>query len=301
MNMNIDIINRARYAAGMLKETEGKGPAFLAVDDRNSASPDVKALYETCKTFYLTTYLEALSEVPWTAGRKRKRLLKTLLPHGDAGYRFTYDLPYDCARPIELSGKEYFVIEGNFLCTDLERAELQYITNGKILPDSIQFEPANVSDFPHNVTPLSPGSPDEWDIPPDVTFSGSISEIPWHGPRDYIDDDGSHIVEPAYMPEDWNPDDENMVVPFPEAIASDDDYPEYCPPRQEPKFYEYLEKMLAAKFAVKNTEQPRLHEKLLQEALMIKQDAVASTKGTAAAKKQPSQWWSEQLGLSKDL
>jgi hypothetical protein len=294
--MNLDLVNRALYAAGL---NLGKEGAFepLLIEDKNN--PGKKTVYDLCKANYLSTWLEALSEVPWTAARKRKRLLKTRRHHGDSGYSFVYELPYDCARPIELSGKGYYVIEGNFLCTDTEKAELLYVSNGRILPRTTDFQPVGIGDIPHNVEMLlSPGGVDEWSIPPDVIIMACSPEcLPYHGGR--YDDDGN-VVTGAQMPEDWNFDDidSNCPLPFPGAAATDEDYPEYRSPRHEPKFYEYLEKMLAAKFAVKNTEQPRLHEKLLQEALMIKQDAIASTKSIATAKKEPSPWWADRLGLS---
>jgi len=296
MDMDIELANRSLYAAGLLNETQGGGAALLAREDRESGSPDRKALYATCRSFYLATYLEALSEAPWASGRRRKRLLKTVLPHGSSGYRFAYGLPWDCARPLELSGKGDYVIEGNFLCTDVDRAELLYVSNGKVINDSTRIEPAEIGDLAHNATVLSPGGLDEMDVPADVVFNAfAPRDIPWHGKRDYIGDGGVHISEPARMPEGW---DGKTPVPFPAAAPSGEDYPEYAPLQMEPKFYEYLEKALAARLAVKNTREPRLHEKLLQEALMVKQDAIASTKGVAAAKRQGSEWWADRLGLS---
>jgi hypothetical protein len=83
-------------------------------------------------------------------------------------------------------------------------------------------------------------------------------------------------------PEDWG-----GVTPIepPGGPVSNEDYPDYAALEYEPKFYEYFVSLMAARFAVRNTEQPRLHESLMQIAVMIKQDAIATTRSTAAAKK----------------
>jgi len=266
MNMSLDIVNGARYSAGLLRESGEERMKLLSREDK--FYPELKELYEVCKSVFLKTFLEALSEVPWTMGRKRKRLLRTRLPHGDSGFAFTYNLPYDCARPVELSGKDYYVIDGDFLCTDAQNAELLYVSNGKRLPLDTVFERTSVTDYARNNydVVLSPGRIDEWDIPVDFTVSLRIDDLSKERPS-----------------------------------GSDEDYPEYQPPRYEQKFYEYLEMMMAAKFAVKNTEQPRLHDTLTQKALLIKQEAVKSTKGIATGKEVPSPWWSDRINLDLDF
>jgi len=82
---------------------------------------------------------------------------------------------------------------------------------------------------------------------------------------------------------------------------ADEDYPEYLLLAYEPKFFEYLEMMIAAKFAVKNTEQPRLHDTLMQKAMLIKQDAVKSTKSITANKTEPNTWWGDRMGIHLDF
>jgi len=267
MNMDVGIINRALYSSGILKENEQEGLGTFARDDRNSADLVRKDKYEIYKTLYFSTFLEALSEIPWTMGRRRKRLLRTTLPHGHSGYRFTYDLPYDCARPVELSDRETYAIDGNFLCTDSPRAELLYVSNGKFLPKNTQFDAVSVTEFAEGSyeAVLSPGHVDEDYLPADFTVYAEIGEDAQDAPAPY------------------------------------EDYPGYSKIDYEPKFYEYLEMMLAAKLAVKNTQQPRLHDTLMQKALLIKQDAVKSTKSIAADKDKPSTWWGDRLGISLDF
>ena len=285
MNMNKDMVNRALFAAGQ---------EMLTAKDKDEKTPK----YDMCRSCYFQTFLEALSEVPWTGGKRRKRLLKTRLPHREANYRFVYDLPYDCARPIELLEKEMFIVEGGFLFTDVEKAELLYVTNGRVLPGIAALQAPDIfnGEVPDFV--FSSGFVDECDIQPDVTFySGTPWDIPWHGPRDYVDEHGNHIVEEANTiidtPEGWDWNYEQVSLPA--DPVSTDDYPEYRPPVYEPKFYEYVEKMMAAKFAL--AENPRAHTALLQEAMLIKNDAYNTTKSIAAAKQQPSVLWADRLGL----
>jgi hypothetical protein len=267
MNMNLDIVNGARYAAGLIKDDE-ESLGLLSKEDKNSGDPKRKEHFEVCKNLYLKTFLEAVSEVPWTMGRKRKRLLRTTLPHGNSGFKFTYNIPYDCARPVELSDKGTYVIDGDFLCTDSVRAELLYVSNGKRIPLDTEFEEVSVADFAagNYDMVLSPGHLDDWDLPADFTVSMSIEEFAEENP------------EPMELEkEDWM---------------------DYKPPEYEPKFYEYFEMMLAAKLAINNTAQARLHDTLLQKALLIKRDAVKSTKSITANKDTPSKPWAERLGIN---
>jgi hypothetical protein len=236
--------------------------ARIAVDpltwsDRNGDTLRWRIL----RDYYLQTFLEALSEVDWTGGRKRKKLRLTGLPHERTGHSFVYDLPADCARPLELQDNAYFAIEDRFLCADQDRAELLYITNGKILPPAPLVSagrPGNVPEAEY----LSAGRP------------GEVLENTLRAGR------------PANVP----------AAP-PEVPPSDEDYPDYRPPRYEPKFYEYLEHALAAKLCMLLTKDMKLHNQLLQEAMMVRQEAVTASMSTSAAKLKPQKWWKEELGL----
>jgi hypothetical protein len=217
--------------------------------------------YRIIKEYYLQTFLEALSEVDWTGGKKRSRLARTGIPHQRTEYRFVYDMPFDCARPVELQDNGYFEVEDRFICTDVERAELLYITNGKILRPVARISAGRPGEI-HDMEYLSAGRPDTVH---DVTLRAGR-------PRDIGDT-------------------------LPEDPVLSDDYPDYRPPEYEPKFYEYVEKTLAARFAVKLSDRPELHTRLLQEALLIRQEAVTASMGAAAAKRKPQKWWKEELGL----
>jgi hypothetical protein len=123
-----------------------------------------------------------------------------------------------------------------------------------------------------------------------VIYAGRPEDIIWHGIQ--TDENGVEIAG-ANTPEGWNAE---VPLPFPENQDKEEDYPEYRPPEYEPKFYEYIEKMLAAKFATKNTTQPQLHNTLIQEAFLIKQEAINASKSISQAKQQPKKWWTEEMG-----
>jgi hypothetical protein len=242
------MINRSLYAAGQgpLKDEDISG--------KNS-------MYELCKSFYLQTFLEALSEVDWTGGRKRDRLVKTGRPVlEDRRFRFAYDLPYDCAKPVELQDNEFFQVEDKILYTDVDRAELLYVSNGRIPPEMAAVSMGKPGDL-MELEYLTAGRPDT--EPDFVLYPGEVSDI---------------LDEP---PED------------PEPVG---DYPEYRLLDYEPKFHEYIEKALAAKFAMKLSDQPGLHTMLLQEAMIIKQEAYDASRSRSAAKLNGAAWWTEGRG-----
>ena len=172
--------------------------------------------FRILKDFYLQTFLEALSEVPWTRGKKRAVLSKSDADNLSP-YRYMYDLPVDCARPLEIQENAYFVAEGDRILTDRDGAALLYVTNGR-------------------------------------------------------------IADPA-------------------LCRDQDNYPDYDPPEYEPKFYEYIERLLAAKLAVKLEKSPKLYETLFASAMLIKREAVAASRSAAAAKKNGNDWWFDRLGI----
>ena len=83
----------------------------------------------------------------------------------------------------------------------------------------------------------------------------------------------------------------------PPGTEPESDYPGFAALEYEAKFYEYIEKKLAAKFAVKLSEQPQIHASLLQEAMLIKQEAVAASRAGRAAKVKENPWWGDELGM----
>jgi len=245
MNMNIEIVNRALYATG-----------------QNTLPDNDTAGYNLCKAFYITTFLEALSEVEWVGGRKRDRLVRTGRPVArDKQYRFVYDMPFDCARVIELQNNEYFIVEDRLILTDAPRAELLYVSNGKTLRPIVVASAKKPGVLPEHEY-FTAGQP--WTAPDITLYPG----------------------RPA-----------NIAGALPEDPGQEDDYPDYVALDYEPKFFEYIEKRLAAKFAMKLSDQPQLHAQLLQEALLIKQEAVIASRAGRAAKVKEKPWWGQELGL----
>jgi|GEM_PF-761345 len=256
--MDMGIVKRALYDVG-------QNPL---VDD------DIKAensIYLLCKEFYLSVFLEALSEVEWTGGRKREKLVRTGRPvMTNNKFRYVYDIPFDCAKPIELQNNEYFLIEDRLLFTNVVDAELLYVSNGKVLRQISYVSAGRPGDL-HDMEYLTAGAPG--------TQNGVII---WSGrPAD------------IKSPPDW---DGITPIEIPDDPVSNDDYPDYIALEYEPKFYEYVEKNLAAKFSMKLSSQPALHVQLLQEALLIKQEAIKASKSSKAAKIQEVPLWTEGMG-----
>jgi len=249
MNMNLDIVNRALYATG-------QNPLAGADIAAGNSS------FELCRAYYITAFLEALSEVEWVGGRKRAELVRTGRPVvRNRQYRFAYDMPCDCARPIELQNNDYFIVEDRLILTDAPKAELLYVSNGRVL---------------RPIAAASCGEPGG-----DTEHEYFTAGQPW--------------TEPDYTLYPGGPSD--VTDALPEDPAPADDYPDYAALDYEHKFNEYVEKKLAAKFAMKLSEQPQLHVQLLQEAMLIKQEAVNASRAGRAAKVKETPWWSQQLGL----
>jgi hypothetical protein len=245
--MDRGIVNRALLDVGEHPLSDGD------VRDKNTA-------YRSCKEYYIDTFLEALSEVEWTGGRKRAKLVRTgrpVLP--DERFPFAYDMPFDCARPVESQNNEFFLVEDRIIYTDVPDAELLYVSDGKILRPVAAVSAGRPGDVP-DMEYLSAGPPG---TQPEVTLRAG---------------------KPA-----------DILAAFPEDPEPADDFPDYRRLEYEPKFYEYIERMLAAKLSMKMTDQPALHVQLLQEAMLVRQEAVKASKSRRAAKPEPKRWWTEEI------
>jgi hypothetical protein len=273
MNMDPGLVNRALLNTGQSPLTDED------VKEKNSN-------YLLCRNYYIAAFLEALSEVEWTGGRKRKKLLLTGRPVLiNRDYRFAYDLPIDCAKPVELQDNAFFITEGRLLYTDIAGAELLYVSNGKILPP----DPAASAGKPgsaHDTEYLSAGKPG--DAPELILRAGGPKDFLWFGPQDYP---GAPYPS-GRVPEGW---DGTTPLPLPEDGGGDGDFPGFRLLGYEPKFYEYVEKSLSAKFAMKLSDQPGLHVQLLQEAMLAKREAVSASMSRRAAKREPGRWWTEEM------
>jgi hypothetical protein len=245
--MNLGIVNRALLDVGQTALTD---------QDRR----DKNTAWRVCRQYYIDTFLEALSEVEWTGGRKREKLVRTGRPLlKDSRYRFACDMPFDCAKPVELQDNGFFTVEDRIIYTDVPDAELLYVSNGKVLRPVAVTSAGRPGDVP-DMEYLTAGPPG---TEPEVTLRAGR-------PADILDG-------------------------LPEDPAPADDFPDYRQLEYEPKFYEYVERMLAAKFSMKLTDQPQLHVQLLQEAMLIKREAVNATKSRRAAKLEPKRWWTGEI------
>ena len=205
--------------------------------------------------------MEALSEVEWVGGRKREKLLPTGRPiMRNQKYKFAYDMPFDCAKPIELQDNEFFIVEDRLILTDVQEAQLLYVSNGRTL------RPVSVISMKLGEQPdmeyLTAGPP------------GTVPEITLYPGR------------PADIKDE-----------LPAEPSPTDDYPDYIELQYEAKFYEYIEKKLASKFAMKATEQPNLHSQMLQESLLVKSEAVDASRSSRAAKIKEDTWWTDEIGM----
>jgi hypothetical protein len=72
--------------------------------------------------------------------------------------------------------------------------------------------------------------------------------------------------------------------PDPDDPTEPDDFPEYDPPPYEPKFYEYVETMLAAKMSIKFSNDPKVYATLLQSALFLKTEAIKASMSSSTSK-----------------
>jgi hypothetical protein len=175
-----------------------------------------------------------------------------------------YDLPLDCAKPLELQENAYFVIEGRYLYTNQDRAELAYVSNGRGIAPAVKISGG--------------GSRTAYEHP--YLHGG----MPGTKPRVIIHGGGSKAADYTKRAAEIAP-----------RLA--EDFPAYRQVMAEPKFYAYLEKALAAKYAMKLADRPELHRALLEEAMIAKEEAIAASRSSVAAKKNGEGWWAERLGL----
>jgi hypothetical protein len=251
MNIDLKLVNRALIDAGQEPINER---------DLSAGNPNVRL----ARIYYLETLLEAFSEAAWTGSKRRAVLAKSRSRVNTAPYRFIYDLPPDCAKPLELQENAYFVIEGRFLYTDADRAELVYVSNGRGIVPTVKISGG--------------GSRTRYEHP---YLHGGMS---YTRPGVVIHGGGSRAADYT-----------QRAAEIAERLA--EDFPEYSEAPAEPKFYEYVEKMLAAKYAMKLSDRPDLHRTLLEEAMIVRDEAVAVSRSSVAAKKNGAGWWADRLGL----
>jgi hypothetical protein len=130
MNVDRSLVNRALFAVGQ----EPLNPEDISYN---------ASKWRIVKEYYIQTFLEALTEVAWTGGKKRLPLTIAQGVENYTQYSTMYMLPLDCAYPLELQDNEYFIVEGRYLYCDTQDAVLLYISNGRKEPPDLSEE-----DFP---------------------------------------------------------------------------------------------------------------------------------------------------------
>lgn len=117
MNLNFDVVNRAFTRIGEEPITE-------------KDKEDKNLKWNLAKNFYLVTILEALSTTPWTSSQKHA-VLELSEEENYTKYQYSYKLPLDCAKPLELQDNSYYQVIGNNLYADIPDAVLRYVSNFK--------------------------------------------------------------------------------------------------------------------------------------------------------------------------
>jgi hypothetical protein len=252
MNMDIGMANRALFAAGIDELKPG----------------DVKEESERFKIirdYYLSTMLEAMAKVEWSGAKRRRSLTPTMKPHKqNAEFRYAFDLPMDCAKPVSLDAQEFFRVESGLLYCNTPVARLLYITNGKRLIGQTSLSAGNASRR----------RPDEYITGGDAQRNNRFEE-------------GDNIITGGNA---------SRTTPVPPPEASEH-FPDYQELRLEPQFYHYWEKMLSSKAAMRFTDNPNLHVTFFQEAALIGQEAAQTSIAQSAAKRKAPAPWADELGL----
>jgi hypothetical protein len=253
MNLDFALVNRALQNIGQAPITEA---------DREADN----VAWRTAKDYYLSTMLESLAQVEWTSAKRRRMLFPTQKPHKrNSDFRYTFDAPIDCVKPVELDSQVYYEMESCFIYSNERYVRLLYITNGKRLIDQTSLSAGNAFRRRNQ----------------DYFTGGNAGRI-------FRYESGDNIVTGGNAE---RPD------PIPPKEA-EEDFPEYEELRLEPLFYLYWEKMLSSKYAMRITDKPDLHLAFFNEAQLAGQAAADTSVAQAAARKKAPQTWTEELGLS---
>jgi hypothetical protein len=247
MNVNLALVNRALLNIG-------ESPLTAAGKDSGNTS------WLAVKAYYINTFLEALAEVQWTSAKRRRTLTPTGRPRvKNAAYRHVFDLPYDCAKPLELRDGAYFTVESELLYTDAGRADLLYITNGK--------RPEDLAVVCGGNSARTAGA---------AYFTGGDAR------RNKRLESGDGLLYGGKA--ERSP-----------PVPSEEDFPGYREWNFEPQFLLYIENSLTAKLAARVSDRPELALTYAQKAAAVGVAAASSSIAQAAAKRKPAALWTEGL------
>lgn len=244
MNIDLGIVARALDKAGQepltAEETETKeGTRWRVIKD-----------------FYQAVILEALSNTSWTSQKKRARLeLKE--EENLTTYRFMYELPIDCAKPVSVVGEKEYLVENGSLYTDEADAILVYVSNGF------------TGKFKYKKAEPQPG---------EMNFSEN---------EYYFYDEESTEYGRAQA---WEADTTYYV-------RDEQDYEFYEDPKLDPQLSAYIETKLAANIVLKLTGNYELYQLLFNEAAIMENRAVKSSTAHGHSKDKGDRWWGDILGM----
>ncbi|MDR3191622.1 MAG: hypothetical protein LBT87_01000 [Treponema sp.] len=286
------------------------------------------------KEYYLATVINAISSIPWTNGKRRIALEKIdtvfssevnpenkIVNHSP--YRYMYKLPADCARPLEIQGDYFYVIENGNLLTDRENAALLYVSNGRL--------EKNLFDFLFGTITLSSSTVDfanifSVELPGDIhtalyvvastaVTGGTTVKVTVKGATTSNATNWTEIASAEFTPAQINEGRQKIDLfsvryPFIKvSIAKTgtftagvlnaylkDDYPGYCVSQMEPIFYEYVEKLIASKMVTKLTpSRAELRQTLFAEAMLSRQEALSSIRAVSSSRMNGERRWDEEL------
>lgn len=171
----------------------------------------------------------------------------------------------------DTSSKSYLLIKKFYLQTMLESLEMIPWTSGKRRAKLIKADSENYSAF-NSV----------YKLPPDCAKIIELTDKSYYiveGNCMYTDASEPILV---YITNGKLPEGQEMPL---------DDYPEYKRIEYEAMFYRSFELRLASKIALELSGKEKLHQMLLQEAMIIEETAYRNTKTLSAGKKSGNGWW----------
>lgn len=244
MNIDFEIVARALDKAGQEPLT----------DEEKETKDSTR--WRIIKDFYHAVILEALSNTAWTSQKKRARL-NLSEEENLTTYRFMYELPIDCAKPVALLGDRNYLVEDGNLYTDIDNAVLVYISNG--FTGKYKYAFAAVQ-------------------PTQETFAEKTY---------YINDVSTESYVRATEFEEG--------TEYYEQV--EEDYPFYNDYKFDPSLSAYIETKLAANIVLKITGNPGLYQLLYNEAVIMENRAIKASVAQGHNKDQGDRWWGDILGM----
>jgi hypothetical protein len=289
--------------------------------------------WRVLKEFYLATVINAVSSIPWTNGKRRSALEKIdtvfsseVNPENKivnySPYRYMYKLPADCARPLEIQGDYFYVIENGCLLTDRQDAALLYVSNGRLEGHFFDFSfgaitlSSTTTEFANTFTVELPGEIHSalYIAATTAVTGGTKVKVTVKGAMTENASIWTDIASEEFTPVQLNEGKQKIElfsVRFPYikvAITKTgtfsagvlnaylkDDYPGYCISQMEPIFYEYIEKLIASKMITKLKPGSEMRQVLFAEAMLARQEALSGIRAVSSSRSNGERRWDEEI------